>query len=79
MQVASHQYSYVIERNSTLFKGCNLQFLNQLLIKLRETYLMPGEVMVREGDMARELGFVASVILPPSFSSSSLSSSLSLK
>ncbi|KAK9811376.1 hypothetical protein WJX72_002779 [[Myrmecia] bisecta] len=59
MKIASHQYNYVIERNSLLFKGCNLQFLNQLMIKLRETYLMPGEVMIREGDMARELGFVA--------------------
>ena len=25
MKVASHQYSYVIQRNSCLFKGCNLQ------------------------------------------------------
>ncbi len=61
MKVASHQYSYIIERNSHLFRGCNPQFLNSLMLKLREHYLMPGEVMVREGDMAREVGFVARV------------------
>ncbi|KAK9850461.1 hypothetical protein WJX84_001935, partial [Apatococcus fuscideae] len=59
VKVASHQYSYIIERNNHLFRGCNPQFLNSLMLKLREHYLMPGEVMVREGDMAREVGFVA--------------------
>ncbi len=61
MKVASHQYSYVIQRNSLLFKGCNLQFLNQLMLKLREMYLMPGETLIRAGDMSRELAFVARV------------------
>ncbi len=61
MKVASHQYSYVIQRNSMLFKGCNLQFLNQLMLKLREMYLMPGETLIRAGDMSRELAFVARV------------------
>ena len=61
MKVASHQYSYVIQRNSMLFKGCNLQFLNQLMLKLREIYLMPGETLIRAGDMSRELAFVARV------------------
>ena len=61
MKVASHQYSYVIQRNSSLFKGCNLQFLNQLMLKLREIYLMPGETLIRAGDMSRELAFVARV------------------
>ena len=64
MKVASNQYSHIIERNAQLFKGCNLQFLNQLMMKLRESYLMPGETLIREGDMARELGFVARVSLP---------------
>ena len=63
MKVASHQYSYVIQRNSMLFKGCNLQFLNQLMLKLREMYLMPGETLIRAGDMSRELAFVARVRL----------------
>ena len=61
MKVASHQYSHVIQRNSQLFKGCNLQFLSQLMLKLREMYLMPGETLIRAGDMSRELAFVASV------------------
>ena len=68
MKVASNQYSHIIERNAQLFKGCNLQFLNQLMMKLRESYLMPGETLIREGDMARELGFVARVSLPCSVS-----------
>ena len=67
MKVASHQYSYVIQRNSQLFKGCNLQFLNQLMLKLREMYLMPGEALIRAGDMSRELAFVARVCTPFTF------------
>ena len=63
MKVASHQYNYVIQRNSLLFKGCNLQFLNQLMLKLREMYLMPGETLIRAGDMSRELAFVARVCI----------------
>lgn len=38
-----------------------LQFLNQLMLKLREMYLMPGETLIRAGDMSRELAFVARV------------------
>ena len=64
MKVASHQYSHVIQRNSQLFKGCNLQFLSQLMLKLREMYLMPGETLIRAGDMSRELAFVARVGCP---------------
>ncbi|GMH42770.1 hypothetical protein BSKO_10689 [Bryopsis sp. KO-2023] len=58
IQVASHQYSSIIRRNEFLFKGCNAQFLKEVMIRLREVYLMPGEVTIREGEMARELIFV---------------------
>ena len=47
MRVASFQYSDVLKRNSYLFQGCNNQFLNQLMIVLREVYLMPGEVVMQ--------------------------------
>lgn len=42
-----------------------LQFLNQLMLKLREIYLMPGETLIRAGDMSRELAFVARVTSLP--------------
>ena len=76
MKVASHQYSYVIQRNSMLFKGCNLQFLNQLMLKLREIYLMPGETLIRAGDMSRELAFVARVCTSTSHCSITLAMTL---
>jgi hypothetical protein len=34
------------------------QFLSQLMMALREVYLMPGEIIVQQNDMARELIFV---------------------
>ena len=34
MKVASHQYSFVIQRNSSLFKGCNLQVCSTSLADL---------------------------------------------
>lgn len=58
MQVASFQYSEVLLRNRALFRNCNGQFLNMMTVRLREVYLMPGEVHLRQGDMSRDMGFV---------------------
>lgn len=58
MKVAFFQYEDVMERNMGLFKGCNAQFLNLLVVALREMYLMPGETVIQQRDMSRELIFV---------------------
>ena len=50
-------YAKMLDRVSLL----KVQFLNQLMLKLREIYLMPGESLIRAGDMSRELAFVARV------------------
>ena len=60
MKVAFFQYEDVMERNMFLFKGCNAQFLNMLVVTLREMYLMPGETVIQQRDMSRELIFVRS-------------------
>ena len=36
MKVASFQYEDVMERNMGLFKGCNAQFLNMVVVALRQ-------------------------------------------
>ena len=58
MKVAFYQYEDVMERNMFLFKGCNARFLNMLVVVLREMYLMPGETVIQQRDMSRELIFV---------------------
>jgi len=58
MKVAFSQYEDVMERNLFLFRGCNAQFLNMLVVALREMYLMPGETVIQQRDMSRELIFV---------------------
>lgn len=63
MKVASFQYRDVVQRNNHLFQGCNQQFLNQLMVRLREVYLMPGEVFVQQRDMSRELMFITNGVL----------------
>ena len=40
MKVAFFQYEDVMERNTMLFSGCNQQFLNMLVVALREMYLV---------------------------------------
>lgn len=57
-KVAQNQYSKVIQLNISTFRSCNALFLEQLLTKMREMYLMPKELLIRSGDMARELAFV---------------------
>jgi hypothetical protein len=58
MKVAFFQYEDVMERNMGLFRGCNAQFLNMLVVALRECYLMPGEAVIQQRDMSRALIFV---------------------
>jgi hypothetical protein len=58
-RVAGHQFGGVLGRNQALFRGCAPQFEGALLGRLREVYVMPGEAVLRAGDMARELAFLA--------------------
>lgn len=61
MKFTNNKYSHVFEQNHALFRGCNVLFLNQITVKLKEFYLMPGETMLRQGEMPRELCFVKMV------------------
>ncbi|KAK3264010.1 hypothetical protein CYMTET_27222 [Cymbomonas tetramitiformis] len=62
IKVAKCQYGEVLQkcsqRNGGIFYSCIDQFLSVLIICLRPVYLMPGEEVVQEGQMARELMFV---------------------
>lgn len=42
-----------------LFKGCSEKFIGLLMMALKEVQLMPNEVVVKHGDMARHLSFVS--------------------
>lgn len=57
-KMCAHLYADVLSRNSHLFSGVNAQFANQLLVRLREVHIMPGEVIIRQRDMSRELFFL---------------------
>ena len=41
-----------------MWAGCNQQFLNAFVTKLRPVFLMPGEEVFKKGDLSRELGLV---------------------
>ncbi|KAK3235909.1 hypothetical protein CYMTET_53920 [Cymbomonas tetramitiformis] len=62
IKVAYCQYHSVIEkcsmRGGGIFYECNEQFLNMVILCLREVYLMPGEEVAKQGDMSRDLSFV---------------------
>ncbi|XRB09682.1 potassium channel skor [Pycnococcus provasolii] len=60
LKVASHNYGRFVQRNKYLFKRCTTQFIEQFQLRLVEEYLMPGETLAHEKDMARELVFLAS-------------------
>lgn len=66
MKFTNNKYSRVFEQNTFLFRSCNALFLNQITVKLKEFYLMPGETMLRQGEMPRELCFVKMVRDPDS-------------
>lgn len=57
-KMCAHLYADVLSRNAHLFAGVNAQFANQLLVRLREVHVMPGEVIIRQRDMSRELFFL---------------------
>eukprot|EP00736_Rhodelphis_marinus_P003625 Rmarinus@m.19453 len=57
LTVANFQFAHIVNKVAVL-RGCSGIFLKSLMVKLRKTYLMPREVLVRQGEMSRELYFV---------------------
>uniref|UniRef100_A0A2P2LLD9 Potassium channel n=1 Tax=Rhizophora mucronata TaxID=61149 RepID=A0A2P2LLD9_RHIMU len=46
-----------------LFKGCSSEFINQIVIRLQEEFLFPGEVIMEQGNVVDQLYFVCSGVL----------------
>eukprot|EP00873_Tetraselmis_striata_P016653 jgi/Tetstr1/436917/TSEL_025690.t1 len=66
LKVASAQFSHVVESSMAQgapLRGCSDMFISTLTFNLQVTYLMPGEEFIRQGDIGRELGFVAAGVL----------------
>lgn len=57
VKVASAQYFRHVA-HAWVFRGCNVQLLNQVVIALKELYVMPLEVLLNKGDGSRELFWV---------------------
>jgi ankyrin repeat protein len=62
LRIATARYYKLVER-ARIFYQCNPQFLDQLVMTLRERYLMPSEVCFERGDGSRELLWCASGVL----------------
>lgn len=56
-RVAELEALPTITRNRHLFGNCDKPFLGSLMLALSEVHLMPGELVLKCGDMARELSF----------------------
>ncbi|XP_058185385.1 potassium channel SKOR-like [Rhododendron vialii] len=41
-----------------LFKGCSLDFINQIVIRVHEEFFLPGEVIMEQGNVVDQLYFV---------------------
>ncbi|KAI3712695.1 hypothetical protein L1987_71258 [Smallanthus sonchifolius] len=48
--------SYV--ENVSLFKGCSLEFINQIVTKVHEEFFLPGEVIMEQGNAVEQLYFI---------------------
>lgn len=62
-RIAEAYNTTTVQRNAHLFAACNDQFLSRLMLSLGETFLMPGELVLKRGDIARELTFVKKGVL----------------
>ncbi|KAJ1634157.1 hypothetical protein T492DRAFT_975057, partial [Pavlovales sp. CCMP2436] len=54
LRVASARYQRQIEQ-TWVFSRCNSQFLNLIVMSLKEHYAMPLEMVIDRGDGSREL------------------------
>jgi hypothetical protein len=57
-RIATDQCASIIRRNSHILGGCDDQFLARFMMRLHEAYLMPGETLLKHGEIARELKFI---------------------
>jgi hypothetical protein len=57
-RIAVENCASTLRRNSHLLADCNPQFLARFTMKLQEVFLMPGESVLKRGDIAREMSFV---------------------
>ncbi|GAB2299178.1 hypothetical protein Dimus_033250 [Dionaea muscipula] len=55
-------YMSIIE-NVPLFKGCSLEFINQIVIRVQEEFFFPGEVILEQGNVVDQLYFVCDGML----------------
>jgi hypothetical protein len=62
-RIAEFQCKRTTQRNLYLFAGCNEQFLSRFMLNLAEIFVMPGESIVKHGEIARQLGFVRTGVL----------------
>ncbi|KAA8530688.1 hypothetical protein F0562_005378 [Nyssa sinensis] len=56
-KISQTLYKSYIE-NVSLFKGCSLEFINQIVIRVHEEFFLPGEVIMEQGNVADQLYFV---------------------
>lgn len=56
-RIAEVQCKSTVQRNPQLFAGCNEQFLSRVMLNLVEVFFLPGETVLKHGDIARELSF----------------------
>lgn len=58
-RIAKHRCQSLIERNMHVFSGCSELFIGRLMMALQEVQLMPKELILKHGDMARHLSAVS--------------------
>ncbi|XP_077230384.1 potassium channel SKOR-like [Tasmannia lanceolata] len=61
-KISQNLYKPYIEK-VPLFKGCSLEFINQIVIRLREEFFLPGEVIMEQGNAVDQLYFVCDGVL----------------
>jgi hypothetical protein len=62
-RIAEFQCKRTTQRNVHLFAGCNEQFLSRFMLNLTEVFIMPGESILKHGDIARQLCFAHTGVL----------------
>ncbi|KAI3813789.1 hypothetical protein L1987_18524 [Smallanthus sonchifolius] len=56
-KISQTLYKSYIE-NVSLFKGCSLEFINQIVTKVHEEFFLPGEVIMEQGNAVEQLYFI---------------------
>lgn len=58
-KISEQQCVHTVSRNQHLLGECTDTFLGRFMVLLTETSLMPGECVLKQGEIARELSFVS--------------------